>query len=77
MAITRLAPAPLTGETLWCITITLSLVTSMQILNFTISNVAVPTVSGFLEASTDESTWVITPFGVANAIAILVTGRLA
>ncbi|MBA1936182.1 MFS transporter, partial [Escherichia coli] len=28
-------------------------------------------------ASTDEGTWVITSFGVANAIAIPVTGRLA
>lgn len=43
----------------------------------TISNVAIPTISGFLGASTDEGTWVITSFGVANAIAIPVTGRLA
>ncbi|MFP1483973.1 MFS transporter [Escherichia coli] len=31
----------------------------------------------FWGASTDEGTWVITSFGVANAIAIPVTGRLA
>ena len=49
----------------------------MQMLDSTISNVAIPTISGFLGASTDEGTWVITSFGVANAIAIPVTGRLA
>ena len=77
MAITKSTPAPLTGGTLWCVTIALSLATFMQMLDSTISNVAIPTISGFLGASTDEGTWVITSFGVANAIAIPVTGRLA
>lgn len=70
MAITKSTPAPLTGGTLWCVTIALSLATFMQMLDSTISNVAIPTISGFLRASTDEGTWVITSFGVANAIAI-------
>lgn len=74
MAITKSTPAPLTGGTLWCVTIALSLATFMQMLDSTISNVAIPTISGFLGASTDEGTWVITSFGVANAIAIPVTG---
>ena len=69
MAITKSTPAPLTGGTLWCVTIALSLATFMQMLDSTISNVAIPTISGFLGASTDEGTWVITSFGVANAIA--------
>ena len=77
MAITKSTPAPLTGGTLWCVTIALSLATFMQMLDSTISNVAIPTISGFLGASTDEGTWVITSFGVANALAIPVTGRLA
>lgn len=76
MAITKSTPAPLTGGTLWCVTIALSLATFMQMLDSTISNVAIPTISGFLGASTDEAQ-VITSFGVANAIAIPVTGRLA
>lgn len=75
MAITKSTPAPLTGGTLWCVTIALSLATFMQMLDSTISNVAIPTISGFLGASTDEGTWVITSFGVANAIAIPVTGQ--
>ncbi|CNL13007.1 multidrug resistance protein B [Yersinia frederiksenii] len=77
MVITQQTPAPLTGGKLWCITIALSLATFMQMLDSTISNVAIPTISGFLGASTDEGTWVITSFGVANAIAIPVTGKLA
>ena len=59
MAITKSTPAPLTGGTLWCVTIALSLATFMQMLDSTISNVAIPTISGFLGASTDEGTWVI------------------
>lgn len=68
---------PLKGIPLVLITLSLSLATFMQMLDSTISNVAIPTISGFLGASTDEGTWVITSFGVANAIAIPVTGRLA
>lgn len=56
MAITKSTPAPLTGGTLWCVTIALSLATFMQMLDSTISNVAIPTISG-LGASTDEGTW--------------------
>lgn len=48
MAITKSTPAPLTGGTLWCVTIALSLATFMQMLDSTISNVAIPTISGFL-----------------------------
>lgn len=77
MDVTKPIPAPLQGAMLLCVTIALSLATFMQMLDSTISNVAIPTISGFLGASTDEGTWVITSFGVANAIAIPVTGRLA
>ena len=49
MAITKSTPAPLTGGTLWCVTIALSLATFMQMLDSTISNVAIPTISAFWE----------------------------
>lgn len=68
---------PLKGAALVLVTLALSMATFMQMLDSTISNVAIPTISGFLGASTDEGTWVITSFGVANAISIPVTGRLA
>ncbi|MCR6469474.1 DHA2 family efflux MFS transporter permease subunit [Enterobacter sp. HG048] len=71
------AQEPLKGVPLLLVTLSLSMATFMQMLDSTISNVAIPTISGFLGASTDEGTWVITSFGVANAISIPVTGRLA
>lgn len=70
-------PLPLKGASLILVTFALSLATFMQMLDSTISNVAIPTISGFLGSSTDEGTWVITSFGVANAISIPLTGRLA
>ncbi|WP_067700377.1 DHA2 family efflux MFS transporter permease subunit [Erwinia sp. ErVv1] len=77
MAAAAEAPAPLKGGMLIMVTVGLALATFMQMLDSTISNVAIPTISGFLGASTDEGTWVITSFGVANAISLPVTARLA
>lgn len=68
---------PLKGGVLILVTIALSLATFMQMLDSTISNVAIPSISGDLGASTDEGTWVITAFSMANAISIPLTGRLA
>jgi len=68
---------PLKGVSLLLLTLSLSIATFMQMLDSTITNVAIPTISGFLGASADEGTWVITSFGVANAISIPLTGRLA
>lgn len=58
-------------------TIALSMATFMQVLDSTIANVAIPTISGNLGASNSQGTWVITSFGVANAISIPITGWLA
>ncbi|WP_353167505.1 DHA2 family efflux MFS transporter permease subunit, partial [Providencia sp.] len=69
--------APLTGSKLAWMTIALSLATFMQVLDSTIANVAIPTIAGNLGASNSQGTWVITSFGVANAISIPVTGWLA
>lgn len=68
---------PLKGSTLIFVTIALAMATFMQMLDSTITNVAIQTISGSLGASSDEGTWVITSFGVANAISIPVTGRLS
>jgi len=51
--------------------------TFMQVLDSTIANVAIPTIAGNLGASNSQGTWVITSFGVANAISIPITGWLA
>lgn len=67
----------LEGPQLVIMTIALSLATFMQVLDSTIANVAIPTIAGNLGASNSQGTWVITSFGVANAISIPLTGWLA
>jgi DHA2 family multidrug resistance protein len=54
----------------------LALATFMQILDTTIANVSIPTIAGDLGVSIDQGTWIITSFGVSNAIALPLTGRL-
>lgn len=68
---------PLEGAKLVIMTIALSLATFMQVLDATIANVAIPTIAGNLGSSLSQGTWVITSFGVANAISIPLTGWLA
>nr|CBX81602.1 Multidrug resistance protein B homolog [Erwinia amylovora ATCC BAA-2158] len=72
-----MARQPLTGTPLVLMTIALSLATFMQVLDSTIANVAIPTIAGNLGASNSQGTWVITSFGIANAISIPITGWLA
>lgn len=68
---------PLSGARLVWITLALSLATFMQVLDSTIANVALPTIAGNLGVAASQGTWVVTSFGVANAISIPLTGWLA
>ena len=70
------APAPLTGAALGVTALALALGTFMQVLDATIANVSLPTIAGNLGASTDQATWVITAFVVANGIGVPLTGWL-
>lgn len=70
-------PQAFHGAKLVLVTIVLALATFMQVLDSTIANVAIPTISGALGVSDNEGTWVITAFGVSNAISIVMTGFLA
>jgi DHA2 family multidrug resistance protein len=72
----QLAPPPLTGGKLVLATIAVALATFMNVLDSSIANVAIPTISGNLGVSVDEGTWVITLFSAANAVAIPLTGWL-
>lgn len=72
-----MANKPLVGAPLAWMTVALSMATFMQVLDSTIANVAIPTIAGNLGASNSQGTWVITSFGVANAISIPITGWLA
>ena len=69
-------PRPLTGGTLVLGTFALSLATFMNVLDTSIANVSIPAISGDLGVSPSQGTWVITSFGVANAIAVPLTGFL-
>lgn len=71
------APASFTPPSLLLCTIGLSLATFMQVLDTTIANVALPTISGNLGVSSEQGTWVITSFAVSNAIALPLTGWLS
>jgi len=69
-------PQPLSGSALTIGTIALSLATFMNVLDTSIANVSIPAISGDLGVSPDQGTWVITSFGVANAISLPLTGWL-
>ena len=69
--------ASFTPPSLLLSTIGLSLATFMQVLDTTIANVALPTISGNLGVSSEQGTWVITSFAVSNAIALPLTGWLS
>ncbi len=68
---------PLQGSTLVVGTIALSLATFMNVLDTSIANVSLPSIAGDLGVSPDQGTWVITSFGVANAISLPLTGWLS
>ncbi|CAM3631170.1 DHA2 family efflux MFS transporter permease subunit [Bordetella bronchialis] len=56
--------------------IALSTAVFMNVLDTSIANVSIPTISGDLGVSTSQGTWVITSFAVANAITVPLTGWL-
>jgi DHA2 family multidrug resistance protein len=58
----------------WLITISVMLITVMQILDTSITNVALPHMQGSLSTSVEETSWVITSYLAANAIVIPATG---
>ncbi len=60
----------------WGITIAVMLVATMQILDTSVTNVALPHMQGSLSASLDEITWVLTSFIAANAVILPATGWL-
>src|ERR1700734_3500328 len=61
----------------WLVALGVMLATFMQVLDTSIATVALPHIAGSLSASTDEATWVLTSYMVANAIILPMTGWLA
>ena len=70
-------PPPLTGAARLWGTLALSAATFMNVLDTSIANVSLPAIAGDLGVSPNQGTWVITSFGVANAIAVPLTGWLS
>jgi DHA2 family multidrug resistance protein len=68
---------PLTGAAKLFGTLSLALATFMNVLDTSIANVSLPSIGGDLGVSTTQVTWVITSFGVANAISVPLTGWLS
>ena len=61
----------------WVIAIIVAIATFMEVLDTTIANVALPYIAGSLGVSTDESSWVVTTYLVANAIILPASSYLA
>jgi MFS transporter, DHA2 family, multidrug resistance protein len=56
------------GVNPWLIAAAVMLATFMEVLDTAIASVALPYIAGSLSATTDEATWVLTSYLVANAI---------
>ena len=61
----------------WMVAASVMLATFMVVLDSSVANVSLPHISGNLSASTDESTWVLTSYLVANAIMLPAAGWIA
>jgi len=58
----------------WMIAGVVMLATFMEVLDTSVANVALPHIAGSLSSSTDEATWVLTAYLVANAIVLPLSG---
>jgi DHA2 family multidrug resistance protein len=58
----------------WFIAATVALAAFMEVLDTSIANVALPHIAGSLGSSTNEGTWVLTSYLVANAIVLPLGG---
>ncbi|MFZ5738008.1 MAG: DHA2 family efflux MFS transporter permease subunit [Pseudomonadota bacterium] len=65
------------GANPWLIAILVSVATFMEVLDTTIANVALRYISGGLAVSSDEASWVVTTYLVANSIVLCASGWIA
>src|ERR1700753_4342338 len=61
----------------WFIAISVMLPTFMEVIDTSIASVALPHIAGSLSASTDEATWALTSYLVANAVVLPASSWLA
>ena len=60
----------------WVIAVVVTLAAFMEILDTTIVNVALPHIAGSLSVSSDDATWTLTSYLVANGIVLTISGWL-
>ena len=68
---------PLKGGRLWFAAFLIASANFMSVLDMTIANVSIPTISGSLGVTVNQGTWVISSYAVAEAIIVPLTGWLA
>ena len=61
----------------WLVVGIISIPTFMEVLDTSIANVALDHIAGGLSVSTDQATWVLTSYLVANAVVIPISGWLS
>ena len=61
----------------WIVAIAVMFATFMEVLDTTVVNVSLPHIASTMSATTDEATWALTSYLVANAIVLPMTGWLA
>ena len=61
----------------WTVTLSVMMVTVMQVLDTSVTNVALPHMQGSMSAGIEEMSWVVTSYLAANAVAIPATGWLS
>lgn len=61
---------------IWLVAIAILMPTSFSALATTATNVAIPHISGYFAATTDEAKWIVTSYMVANACLMMLSGWL-
>ena len=61
----------------WVIAVVVAMAAFMEVLDTTIANVVLPYIGGALAVSSDEASWVVTTYLVANAVALTSSSYLA
>jgi DHA2 family multidrug resistance protein len=61
----------------WLVAIAVMFATFMEVLDTTVVNVSLPHIASSMSATTEEATWALTSYLVANAIVLPMTGWLA
>jgi MFS transporter, DHA2 family, multidrug resistance protein len=65
------------GTSPWLIAVLVAFASFMEVLDTTIANVVLPYIAGGLGISTDEASWVVTTYLVANAVSLTASSFLA